>query len=335
MGLESVGTPVMWVGFTAFVLAMLALDLGVFHRKAHEVSVREALIWSAVWISLALAFNALVYVWFGRERALEFLAGYVIEKALSVDNLFVFLVIFSYFAVPAKLQHRVLFWGIVGAIIMRVIFILMGAALLQRFHFVMYLFGAFLVFTGIKLLAHRGADVHPERNPVLRLMRRVMPSVSDYRGAKFFVREHGRRYATPLFLVLVVIEATDVVFAVDSIPAVFAVTRDPFIVFTSNIFAVLGLRALYFALSGMMQKFHYLKVGLGLVLTFVGLKMLIADVYKLPIALSLGVIALLLAGSIVASLLRPGPAAPLPGPAAPPEPDDGDANTPTLRPHER
>jgi tellurite resistance protein TerC len=314
MHLESVGTPVMWIGFTAFVLAMLALDLGVFHRKAHVVKMREALTWSAVWVSLALAFNVGVYFWFGAERALEFLTAYLIEETLSVDNLFVFLVIFGYFAVPPALQHRVLFWGIIGAITLRIVFILAGAALLQRFHWVMYLFGAFLVFTGIRLLVQRDAEMHPERNPVLRIARRVIPTISEYRGTRFTVVENGRRYATPLLMVLLVIEATDVVFAVDSIPAVFAVTDDPFIVFTSNIFAVLGLRSLYFALAGMMAKFHYLKVGLGLVLAFVGVKMLIADVYKLPIIVSLAVIASLLGGSIAASILRPPARPPVPVP---------------------
>ena len=306
----SIGTPLLWIGFTVFVLAMLALDLGVFHRKAHEVRVREALIWTAVWISLALVFNLGVYFWFGSERALEFLTGYVIEKALSVDNIFVFIVIFSVFAVPAQLQHRVLFWGIIGALVLRAIFILLGAALLSRFHWIGYLFGAFLVFTGIKLLVQRSGEVHPERNPLFRLFRRFVPSVADYRGGKFTVVEAGKRYATPLLLVLVAIEATDIVFAVDSIPAIFAVTTDPFIVFTSNIFAILGLRALYFALAGMMGKFHYLKVGLSLVLVFVGVKMLLAGIYKIPIVVSLGVIVAVLGGSIIASLLRAPPAKP-------------------------
>jgi len=305
MGLESIGTPSLWIGFTVFVLAMLALDLGVFHRKAHEVSVKEALTWTGVWVSLALVFNVGVYFWFGSERALEFLTGYVLEKALSVDNIFVFIVVFSAFAVPAKLQHRVLFWGILGALVMRAIFIVVGAALLHRFHWVIYIFGAFLVFTGVKLLLQRGEEVHPERNPLFRLFRRLVPSVSDYREGAFTVVEGGKRYATPLLLVLVAIEITDLVFAVDSIPAIFAITNDPFIVFTSNIFAILGLRALYFALAGVMQKFHYLKVGLSLVLVFVGAKMLLAGVYKIPIWASLGIIVGLLGGSIVASLLRP------------------------------
>ncbi len=305
MDLDRIGTPWLWIGFIAFVLAMLALDLGVFNRKAHEVRVREALVWTAVWISLALVFNLGVYFWFGSERALQFLTGYVIEKALSVDNIFVFIVVFSVFAVPAKLQHRVLLWGILGALIMRAIFIVLGAALLQRFHWVIYIFGTFLVFTGIRLLVQRASEVHPERNPLFRLFRRFVPSVDHYRGGHFTVIEAGKRYATPLLLVLVAIEATDIVFAVDSIPAIFAITTDPFIVFTSNIFAILGLRALYFALAGMMGKFHYLKVGLSLVLVFVGGKMLVAGVYKIPILVSLGVIAALLGGAIVMSLLRP------------------------------
>jgi len=317
-GIESIGTPWLWIGFIGFVLAMLALDLGVFHRKAHEVRVREALIWTGVWISLALVFNLGVYFWFGSERALEFLTGYVIEKALSVDNIFVFIVVFSAFAVPPKLQHRVLFWGILGALVMRAFFIVVGAALLHRFHWVIYIFGAFLVFTGLKLLLQRNDEVHPERNPLFRLFRRFVPSVSDYREGRFTVVEGGKRYATPLLLVLVAIEITDLVFAVDSIPAIFAITTDPFIVFTSNIFAILGLRALYFALAGIMGKFHYLKVGLSLVLVFVGTKMLVAGFYKIPIWASLGIIVALLGGSIVASLLRP-PTKPL-FPVLPTEP---------------
>jgi TerC family integral membrane protein len=321
MELEGIGTPGLWIGFIAFVLAMLGLDLGVFNRKAHEVRVREALVWTAVWISLALLFNLGVYVWFGPERALEFLSGYVIEKALSVDNLFVFIVVFSVFAVPAKLQHRVLFWGILGALVMRAIFIVLGAALLQKFHWVGYLFGVFLIFTGVKLMLQRAGEVHPERNPLFRLFRRLVPAVNDYRGGRFTVVEAGKRHATPLLLVLVAIEAADIVFAVDSIPAIFAITKDPFIVFTSNIFAILGLRALYFALAGMMGKFHYLKVGLSLVLVFVGGKMLAAGVYKIPVLASLGVIAALLGGAVAASLLRPPrgePSAhpPRPGPEA-------------------
>jgi tellurite resistance protein TerC len=305
MSIGSIGSPAMWIGFIAFVLAMLALDLGVFHRKAHRVSMREALLWSLVWIGLALVFNLGVYLWFGSERALEFLTGYLIEKALSVDNLFVFLVLFSYFAVPAPLQHRVLVFGILGALVMRAAFIAAGAALLENFHWIIYVFGAFLVFTGIKLLAHRESEVEPDRILVLRIFRRLVRSVPDYRGGKFLVRESGLWFATPLLAVLVAIEATDIVFAVDSIPAIFAITTDPFIVFTSNIFAILGLRALYFLLAGMLGKFRYLKVGLGLVLAFVGAKMLLSGLFKVPVALSLGIVGGLLALSIVASLLIP------------------------------
>lgn len=313
----TVGTPALWIGFTVFVLAMLALDLGVFHRRTHVVGVRESLVWSSVWIALALSFNAGVYFFFGPERALEFLTGYLIEKALSVDNLFVFLVLFSYFAVPASLQHRVLFWGIFGALAMRAVFIMAGTALIQQFHWVIYIFGGFLVFTGIKLMAVReGGEIHPERNLVLRAFRRIMRSVPDYRGDKFTVKVAGRRYATPLLTVLVVIEATDIVFAVDSIPAIFAVTTDPFIVFTSNIFAILGLRALYFLLGGLIGRFRYLKVGLGLVLAFVGVKMLLSGMIHVPIAFSLGIVGSLLGLSVAASLLFPAESSARNGPVA-------------------
>ncbi|MCM2316171.1 MAG: TerC family protein [Thermoanaerobaculia bacterium] len=303
--MTSIGSPLLWGGFTAFILAMLALDLGVFHRTSHEVRFKEALSWTFVWIALALAFNAGVYHWFGAQKGMEFLTGYVIEKALSVDNVFVFLVIFSVFAVPAKYQHRVLFWGVLGALVMRAIFIFAGAALLQRFHWVIYIFGALLVVTGIKLLVQRNEEVDPEKNPIFRFFKRVIPATRDYHGAKFFVRENGKLLATPLFMVLVAVEASDLVFAVDSIPAIFAVTSDPFIVYTSNVFAILGLRALYFCLAGVMEKFHLLKVGLAFVLVFVGTKMLIIDVYKIPIGLSLVIVTLLLAGSIVASFVWP------------------------------
>jgi tellurite resistance protein TerC len=305
MTIETIGTPGLWLGFTGFILMLLALDLGVFHRKAHEVSIREAFIWSAIWVGLALGFTVAVGFWFGVERGEEFLAGFLIEKALAVDNLFVFAVIFSTFAVPSALQHRVLFWGILGALVMRAVFIWLGAALLQQFHWVMYVFGGFLVLTGIKLFLQREKEIHPERNPFVRLFVRLVPSVSQYHGTRFFVREKGRWYATPLLLVLFVVEATDVVFAVDSIPAIFAVTSDPFIVYTSNIFAILGLRSLYFLLAGVVEKFHYLKVGLALVLVFVGVKMLLLEVYKIPIELSLLVIVTLLGGAVITSLLWP------------------------------
>ncbi len=321
MEIATIGTPALWIGFTVFVLAMLALDLGVFHRRAHEVGAKEAAIWSVVWISLALLFNLGIYAWFGSERALEFSTGYLIEKALAMDNLFVFMVIFSYFAVPPAYQHRVLFWGILGALITRAVFILAGAALLEAFHWAIYLLGAFLVLTGLKLLFRRDEEVHPERNPVFRLFRAVVPSVKQYHGQSFIVRKGRGWYATPLLAVLVLIETTDVVFAADSITAIFAVTSDPFIVYTSNIFAILGLRALYFLLAGVLGQLRYLKVGLSLVLVFVGTKMLITDLYKIPIAVSLAVVVLLLGGSAFASLRRRSSEAKVP-----------EANPPTVSP---
>jgi tellurite resistance protein TerC len=293
-----------WLAFNLFVLGMLALDLGVFHRKAHEVSLREAGVWSAVWIALALAFNFAIYLWKGKEPALQFLAGYLIEKSLSVDNIFVFVLIFGYFAVPAVYQHRVLFWGILGALLMRGAFIAAGAALLANFHWIIYIFGAFLVVTGVKMALVRSEGIHPERNPLVRLTRRLIPVTADYHGQSFFVRQGGRLVATPLLLVLLLVESTDLVFAVDSIPAIFAITSDPFIVYTSNVFAILGLRSLYFLLAGVVEKFYYLKLGLSVVLAFVGVKMLLTDIAKIPIALSLAVIAAVIAVAIVASLLR-------------------------------
>lgn len=301
MPFETIGSPALWIGFLAFVLLMLAVDLGL-HRQAHEVSVREAASWSAVWIGLAAAFGGLVYAWFGPERALEFATGYVIEKALAIDNLFVFLVIFAAFAVPTALQHRVLFWGILGALVMRAGFILAGGALLQRFHWLLYIFGAFLLFTGIKLLWQRNQAESPEENRIVRLVRRIFPVSKGYHGARFTVREDGKRRATPLLLALVTVELSDVVFAVDSIPAVYAVTEDPFIVFTSNIFAILGLRSLFSLLARVIERFHLLKVGLALVLVFVGAKMVAAGVIKVPILVSLLVIAAILGGSMLASV---------------------------------
>ena len=300
---ESMGAPLLWAGFIVFVLAMLALDLGVFHRKAHAVTVKEAATWSAVWVTLAMVFAAGVRVWFGPERALEFTTGYVIEKALSVDNIFVFVVIFSYFAVPNALQHRVLFWGILGALVMRAIFILVGGAFLAKFHWAIYVFGAILVVTGIKLLVQRNQHYDPASNPVVRLFTRFFPVSDRYDGERFFTRHGGKLAATPLFLALLVVEATDVVFAVDSIPAIFAITKDPFIVFTSNIFAILGLRSLYFLLAGVIDRFRYLKPGLAFVLVFVGTKMLGADLYKVPVGVSLGVIGGILGLSVIASLV--------------------------------
>ena len=293
----------LWIAFTVFVLGMLAVDLGVFHRRAHAVRPREAATWCLVWVTLAILFNAGLYVWLGLEKALEFFTGYLIEYSLSVDNLFVFIIIFSYFSVPAAYQHRVLFWGILGALIMRGVFIGTGALLLQRFHWVIYVFGAFLVFTGIKMLIKEEISVHPEDNPVIKVLRRLMPLSSQYEGQSFFVRRGARWAATPLFVVLLVVESTDLIFAVDSVPAIFAVSADPFIVYTSNVFAILGLRSLYFLLAGVMGLFVYLRFGLGVVLGFVGIKMLLVDIYKIPIGVSLGVVAGILTLSIVASLL--------------------------------
>ncbi|MEO8355460.1 MAG: TerC family protein [Chloroflexota bacterium] len=304
----------LWVGFNVFVLAMLALDLGVFHRKAHAVSGREALIWSIVWISLSLVFNAVIYFYWdrmmpessysNREAALAFLTGYLIEKSLSVDNIFVFILIFSFFAVPAAYQHRVLFWGILGALIMRGALIAVGATLLKEFHWIIYVFGAFLIFTGIRMWFHKGEEVHPDKNPVVKFFRKFMPVTETFEKDKFFVRRAGTLMATPLFLILLIVESTDLVFAVDSIPAIFAVTQDPFIVYTSNVFAILGLRALYFLLANVMNQFEYLKYGLAAVLTFVGIKMVIVDFYKIPTGISLGVVAGILTVSILASLWK-------------------------------
>jgi tellurite resistance protein TerC len=318
--MESVGTPVLWIGFTVFVLGMLALDLGVFHRHAHQVSRREAAAWTVVWVTLAGIFATFVFIEFGHQRGLEFVTGYLIEYSLSVDNIFVFLLIFRYFCVPPVSQHRALFWGILGALVMRALFILVGAVLIQQFHSIIYIFGAFLVYTGIKMLRGSDVEVHPENNPVVKLFQRFVPISSQYVGAQLTVRAGGRLLATPLLLVLVVVEATDLVFAVDSIPAIFAVTHDPFIVYTSNIFAILGLRSLYFLLASAITQFHYLKVGLGAVLSFVGLKMLVSHYFPIPIALSLVVVGTLLAGSIVASILWPPSTSPLPEGAPPEEP---------------
>src|SRR5215208_2741382 len=304
----------LWIGFNVFVLAMLAVDLGVFHRKSHTVSGKEALTWSLVWITLSLIFNAVIYFYWDRmmpessytnhEAALAFLTGYLIEKSLSVDNIFVFILIFSYFAVPAAYQHHVLFWGILGALIMRGILIAVGAALLHEFYWIIYVFGAFLIFTGIRMALHREEELHPEKNPVLKFFRQLMPVTENFEKDRFFVRRAGKLMATPLFLILLVVETTDLVFAVDSIPAIFAVTEDPFIVYTSNIFAILGLRALYFLLANVMDKFEYLKYGLSAVLTFVGIKMVIVDFYKIPVGVSLGVVAGILTLSILASLWK-------------------------------
>ena len=296
----------LWLGFNAFVLVMLALDLGVFHRKSHVVSFREAMGWTIAWVSLAMLFNLGIWHYAGSQKALEFTTGYLIEYSLSVDNIFVFALLFSYFTVPPKFQHRVLFWGILGALVMRAMMIGAGTVLIAKFAWIIYVFGAFLILTGIKMIVKREEEIHPERNPVVKWFKKLMPVTSKYHEDKFFVREKGIRMATPLFVVLLLVEISDVIFAVDSIPAIFAVTTDPFIVYTSNVFAILGLRSLYFALAGVLDKFHYLKVGLGVVLTFVGVKMLLAHTaWKIDTLVSLGVIVLTLATSVVLSLVWP------------------------------
>ncbi|HEU5346672.1 MAG TPA: TerC family protein [Ktedonobacterales bacterium] len=302
MGTGTIGTPALWIGFNICVLALLALDLGVFNRKAHVVSFREAAVWSAVWIGLSLLFAGALFLWYGPEVGSQFLTGYLIEKSLSVDNIFIFVLLFSSFAVPAEYQHRVLFWGVLGAIVMRGALIGLGTALVETFHWVLYLFGAFLVITGIRLALHQERDVQPDKNPIVRLARRLFPVTEDYQGARFAVRRDGRWWITPLLVVLLLLESTDLIFALDSIPAIFAITTDPFIVYTSNILAILGLRSLYFLLAGSIERFGYLKYGLAAILVLVGIKMLIADLYHMPIALSLGLIACILAISIGASL---------------------------------
>jgi tellurite resistance protein TerC len=305
MPFETIGSLPLWGAFIVFVLAMLAVDLGVFHRRAHEVSLKEAGVWSVVWVALALLFNLFVYTRFGSERGLEFTTGYLLEKALAVDNLFVFVIIFSAFSVPTRYQHRVLQWGVLGALILRAAFILVGGALLQRFHWMIYVFGGLLAVTGVKLLVAPSHDVHPEQNPLVRGIQKILPVTHEFSGDKFTVLKDGRRYGTPLLLAMLAIEFSDLVFAIDSIPAIFAVTSDPFIVFTSNIFAILGLRSLYFLLAGVITKFTYLSVGLAFVLIFVGAKMLLMGVFKVPVLLSLAVIVTILALSIAASLLKP------------------------------
>jgi tellurite resistance protein TerC len=313
-----------WIAFNALVLALLALDLGVFNRKAHAVTVREALGWSAVWIALAIGFGLWIGSAMGRQSMLEFYAGYLVEQALSVDNLFVFILIFGYFGIPSELQHRVLFWGIIGALFMRGAMIGAGAVLIAQFHWIIYVFGAFLVFTGAKMAFGGDSEIEPESNPVIRLLRRFLPITTTFHGERFFVRERidgtaARLVATPLFVVLALVETTDVVFAVDSIPAIFGVTRNPFLVFTSNVFAILGLRSMYFVLAGVIGKFHLLKYGLALVLVFVGTKMLVSELWSVGIGVSLGVVGALLAGSALLSLVIS------PKAAAVPEATAGDA----------
>jgi len=294
---------ILWTSFSVFVIGMLALDLGVFHRKSHSVSVKEALTWTAVWITLSMIFNLFVYYYFGKEKALEFFTAYLVEKSLSVDNIFVMIMIFSYFSVPDSYQHKVLFWGIFGALVMRVIFIFAGIELIHKFHWLIYIFGGFLVVTGVRMVIGEDKPIEPEKNPLVKLVRRMFPVTDSFEGDKFFVRRDHKTWATPLFIVVVLIEATDLIFAVDSIPAIIAISDDTFIVYTSNVFAILGLRSLYFALSGIEKYFVYLKYGLATILVFVGIKMCIVDFYKIPVEISLIVICFLLAISMIASVL--------------------------------
>jgi tellurite resistance protein TerC len=301
-----------WIIFAAVILIMMALDLGVFNRRTHAPTFREALVWCAVWISLALLFNLVVWWWRGPEAGLLFLTGYLVEESLSVDNLFVFIVIFSYFRVPAQYQHKVLFWGILGAVVLRGLFIAAGVTLIHRFHWLIYIFGLFLIYTGLRLALEKDKKaVEPEKNLFVRIFRRFFPVSTQAEGGRFFIRSQGQWLATPLFITVLVVESTDVIFALDSIPAILAITTDPFLVYTSNIFAILGLRSLYFALAGFMRMFHYLSYGLAVILTFIGIKMITVDIYKMPIGLALSVIAGVLALSILASLIwkpKPDPA---------------------------
>jgi tellurite resistance protein TerC len=296
-----------WVLFNLFVLVMLALDLGVFHRRSHAIRFKEALGWSAFWVSLAAAFAVLLMFWQGQQKALEFTTGYLIEESLSVDNLFVFLMLFRYFRVNPTYQHKVLFWGIIGALVARGFFIATGVALINKFHWIIYVFGGFLIYTGFKMLKPMATDIHPERGPVLRLARRFLRFTPEYDDGKFFTIQNGRRFATPLFLVLLAVETTDILFAVDSIPAILAITSDPFIVYTSNVFAILGLRSLYFALAGMMEVFRFLHYGLAAILIFIGAKMVASNYVEVPIGLALGAVAGVLALSVLLSLLFPKP----------------------------
>lgn len=305
-----------WVIFTVFILAMLALDLGVFNRKTHVITMKEAMLWTAFWVSLALAFGAGVYFFYGHGKAMEFFAGYLIEYSLSIDNLFVFMLIFRFFNVPQAYEHKALFWGILMALVTRAVFIFAGVALITTFHWVMYIFGAFLVFTGVKMAFNRQTEVHPEKNVAIRLLRFFIPVTRRFAGAKFFVVRRGVRYATPMLAVLLALETTDILFAIDSIPAVLAISKDPFIVYTSNVFAILGLRSLFFAISGLMKLFHLLHYGLAAILTFVGVKMLIEDFYHVPVGVSLLVIASLLAVAIVSSVIWPEKAGDVPPAAA-------------------
>lgn len=292
--------------FAAIILVLFALDLGVFHRKSHRITIREALIWSGIWLAVAFGFNILVYFWMGSEAAIEFMAGYLVERTLSFDNLFVFLLIFSYFKVPALYQYKVLFWGIIAALVLRGVFIIAGIELIYRFHWIIYLFGAFLLVSGLKIAMRKDEEpMDVERNPVLRFCRRFLPTTDQYDDGSFFLKINGKLFATPLFIVLLVIETSDIIFAFDSVPAILGISLDPFIVYTSNIFSILGLRALYFALAGCMVMFHYLNQGITLILVFVGAKMLLSGFYEIPAVIALGFILLVIAASIGLSLLLP------------------------------
>jgi tellurite resistance protein TerC len=288
-----------WILFNIFVLLMLAIDLGVFNRKAKKISFKEAITWSVVWITLAMIFNGWIYYSMGEKPAVEFLTGYLVEKSLSIDNIFVFVLLFSFFKVPDEYRHRVLFWGVIGALLLRAIFIAVGAVLITKFHWIIYVFGVFLVYTGYKMFKKSAADMHPEDNPLVKWFIKRGKVTNEYYGKKFFVNINGKRLATPLFLCLLSIEFTDLIFAVDSIPAIFAITKDPFIVYTSNVFAILGLRSLYFALEGVITKFPYLRYGLAIILIFIGFKMMLADVYKMPVVISLGFISVTLILSVL------------------------------------
>jgi len=294
---------ILWGSFSVFVLAMLALDLGVFHRKSHEVSVEEALLWTAVWVGLAMMFNLFVFYYFDKETALEFFTAYLVEKSLSIDNIFVIIMIFSYFSVPARYQHKVLFWGIFGALLMRVVFIFAGIELIHKFHWLIYVFGGFLVVTGVRMVAGQDKPMEPEKNPLVRLVRKLFPVTESFVEDNFFIRRGGTLWATPLFIVVILIEGTDLIFAVDSIPAIISISEDLFIVYTSNVFAILGLRSLYFALAGIEKYFIYLKYGLAAILIFVGLKMSLVDFVKIPVEISLIVISFVLAISMIASVI--------------------------------
>ena len=294
----------LWIGFSVFLIIMLALDLGVFHKESHVVEFREAMIWSGIWVGLAVLFNIGVFYYFGEVKGLEFMTGYLVEKSLSVDNVFVIALIFTYFSVPRQYQHRVLFWGVIGALIMRAILIAVGATLIREFAWIIYIFGAFLVFTGIKMYFQKNEGIDPDKNPVVRFFKKFIPVTDEYNKEKFFLIKNGKRFATPLFIVLLMVETTDLIFAVDSIPAIFAITQDPFIVFTSNAYAILGLRSLYFALAGVIYKFYYLKAGLSVILVFVGIKMMLIDIFKIPIGISLGFVSLVILISVIASVLK-------------------------------